>query len=123
MSAWIQQRFQVHLRVRQLPAFQFPAAGLSTCVSPARWIAHADFWNGSRRIKKLQALSLDLTIDLWAMDEVHFQQPRFALSDVGPARKPRTRCCVSTQPTRKSVGCYGAVTSARRPLLLPAGDE
>src|SRR5712691_7965766 len=30
--------------------------------------------NGSRRIKKLQALSADDRVDLWALDEVHFQQ-------------------------------------------------
>src|ERR1039457_4177547 len=42
-------------------------------------------WNGRRRIKKLQELSLDPTIDLWAMDEVHFQQhgSRCRMGNVG----------------------------------------
>ena len=62
---------------------------------------------GSRRIKKLQALSLDPTVDLWAMDEVHFQQHGSRCRMWVP---PETKDPVLLHhPTRKSVGYFGAV--------------
>src|SRR5271157_1257369 len=64
-------------------------------------------WNGRRRIKKLQALSLDPTLDLWAMDEVHFQQhgSRWRMGVPPETKDP----VLLHQPTRKSVGYYEAV--------------
>jgi transposase len=62
---------------------------------------------GSRRIKKLQALSLDPTVDLWAMDEVHFQQHGSRCRMWVP---PETKDPVLLHhPTRKSVGYFGAL--------------
>jgi DDE superfamily endonuclease len=63
--------------------------------------------NGSRRIKKLQALSVDATVDLWAMDEVHFQQhgSRCRMWVPPEIKDP----VLLHHPTRKSVGYFGAV--------------
>ena len=41
--------------------------------SPDRWLG-TPIPNCKRRIKKLQALATDPSADLWALDEVHFQQ-------------------------------------------------
>src|SRR5436190_321979 len=58
-------------------------------------------------MKKLRALAQDQSVDLWALDEVHFQQ-----------HGSRCRMWVPVEvkdpillhaPTRKSVGCFGAV--------------
>ena len=58
-----------------------------------------------RRIKKLQALSLDPTVDLWAMDEVHFQQHGSRCRMWVP---PETKDPVLLlDPTRKSMGHFG----------------
>ena len=61
----------------------------------------------SRRIKKLQALSLDPSVDLWAMDEVHFQQhgSRCRMWVPPEIKDP----VLLHHPTRKSVGYFGAV--------------
>src|SRR6267143_6008898 len=63
--------------------------------------------NGSRRIKKLQALSADPRVDLWAMDEVHFQQhgSRCRMWVPSETKDP----ILLHHPTRKSVGYFGAV--------------
>src|SRR5208283_4852875 len=60
-----------------------------------------------RRIKKLQALSLDTAVDLWAMDEVHFQQygSRCRLGVPPETKDP----VLLHYPTRRSVGYFGAV--------------
>ena len=64
-------------------------------------------WNGRRRIKKLQGLSIDPAVDLWAMDEVHFQQHGSRCRMWVP---PETKDPVLLHhPTRRSVGYFGAV--------------
>ena len=55
--------------------------------------------------KKLKRLVQDSDVDLWAQDEVHFQQHR---SLCRMRRKPPIPWC-STSRTRKSVGYFGAV--------------
>src|SRR5579862_4237197 len=64
-------------------------------------------WNGRRRIKKLQALSLHPAIDLWAMDEVHFQQhgSRCRMWIPPEVKDP----VLLHHPSRHSVGYFGAV--------------
>ena len=60
-----------------------------------------------KRIKKLQTLMLDKTVDLWALDEVHFQQQGSRCRMWVP---PETKDpIVYHHPTRKSVGYFGAV--------------
>jgi transposase len=63
--------------------------------------------NARRRIKKLQALSSDPTVDLWAMDEVHFQQhgSRCRMWVPSETKDP----ILLHHPTRKSVGYFGAI--------------
>ena len=62
---------------------------------------------GSGRIKKLQALSLDPSVDRWALDEVHFQQHGSCCRMWVP---PEIKDPVLLHhPTRKSVGYFGAV--------------
>src|SRR5438477_8204111 len=63
--------------------------------------------NGSRRIKKLQALSVDPTVDLWAMDEVHFQQHGSRCRMWVPPELHDPICLHA--PTRKSISFFGAV--------------
>jgi hypothetical protein len=60
-----------------------------------------------RRIKKLRALAKDETVDLWAMDEVHFQQygSRCRMWVPPEIKDP----VLQHHPTRKSVGYFGAV--------------
>jgi len=58
-------------------------------------------------IKKLRRLALDPAVDLWAMDEVHFQQYGSACRMwVPPEDKDPV---LLHHPTRKSVGYFGAV--------------
>jgi hypothetical protein len=57
--------------------------------------------------KELQALSIDPTVDLWAMDEMHFQQHGSRCRMWVP---PETKDSMLLHPpTRKSVAYYGAV--------------
>ncbi|MFZ5518099.1 MAG: IS630 family transposase [Candidatus Zhuqueibacterota bacterium] len=61
-------------------------------------------------LKKLRALARDATIDLWSMDECHFQQHGTRLRMWVP---PENRDPVLLHaPTRKSVACFGAVSTA-----------
>lgn len=59
------------------------------------------------RIKKLQELVADPTVDLWAIDEVHFQQhgSRCRMWVPPEVKDP----VLLHHPTRKSVGYFGAV--------------
>ncbi|NTV72561.1 MAG: hypothetical protein HGA71_20795 [Azonexaceae bacterium] len=60
-----------------------------------------------RHIKKLRRLATDPTIDLWSIDEVHFQQHGSrCLMWVPPEEKDPV---LLHHPTRKSVGYFGAV--------------
>lgn len=60
-----------------------------------------------RRIKKLQKLALDPRIDLWALDEVHFQQygSRCRMWVPPEVSDP----ILLHHPTRRGVGYFGAV--------------
>ncbi len=60
-----------------------------------------------RRIKKLQALARDPSADLWALDEVHFQQHGSRCRMWVPAELKDP--ILLHAPTRKSVGYFGAV--------------
>jgi hypothetical protein len=60
-----------------------------------------------RRIKKLRKLATDADVDLWALDEVHFQQygSRCRMWIPPEVKEP----VLLHAPTRKSVGYFGAV--------------
>jgi transposase len=61
----------------------------------------------SSGIKKLRRIAADPTIDLWAIDEVHFQQHGSRCRMwIPPEIKDPT---IRHHPTRKSVGYFGAV--------------
>ncbi|MBI5280814.1 MAG: transposase [Candidatus Solibacter usitatus] len=63
--------------------------------------------SGSGSIKKLQALMADPLVDLWATDEVHFQQYGSSCRMWVP---PEVQDPVLMHhPTRRSVGYFGAV--------------
>src|SRR6202162_2844647 len=60
-----------------------------------------------RRIKKLRKLAVQPDVDLWALDEVHFQQHGSRCRMWVP---PEIKDPVLLHaPTRKSVGYFGAV--------------
>jgi hypothetical protein len=62
---------------------------------------------GKRNIKKLRDLAQDETVDLWALDEVHFQLHGSRCRMWIP---PDTKDPVTVHnPTRESVGYFGAV--------------
>ena len=60
-----------------------------------------------RRIKKLRKLATEADVDLWALDEVHFQQhgSRCRMWVPPEIKEP----VLLHAPTRKSVGYFGAV--------------
>ena len=60
-----------------------------------------------RRIKKLRKLAVQPDVDLWALDEVHFQQhgSRCRMWVPPEVKEP----VLLHAPTRKSVGYFGAV--------------
>ena len=60
-----------------------------------------------RRIKKLRKLATEADVDLWALDEVHFQQhgSRCRMWVPPEVKEP----VLLHAPTRKSVGYFGAV--------------
>src|SRR5580692_5918560 len=68
---------------------------------------HALTRSSKQRIKKLHLLANDETVDLWAMDEVHFQQygSRCRMWIPPEVKDP----VLQHHPTRKSVGYFGAV--------------
>src|SRR5439155_609525 len=62
---------------------------------------------GKKLIKKLQNLMLDSSVDLWALDGVHFQQQGSRCRMWVP---PETKDpIIYHHPTRKSIGCFAAV--------------
>jgi len=63
--------------------------------------------NGRRRIKRIHALMADEAVDLWAADEVHFQQHGSRCQMWIP---PETKGPVLLHaPTRRNVGYFGVV--------------
>lgn len=102
LSAWIEQHFQVHWAVRQCQRL-FRQRGFRPR-KPRPQIAHADA-ERQQTHKKLRALSLDPSVDLWARDEVHFQQHGSRCRMWVP---PETKDpMLLHHPTRKSVGYLG----------------
>src|SRR5690606_23730629 len=76
------------------------------CASPGRK-SRAWTRSGRRPLKKLRVLAKEPEIDLWAMDEVHFQQYGSRCRMWVP---PETRDPVLLHhPTRRGVGYFGAV--------------
>src|SRR5271165_5165974 len=74
--------------------------------SPDPWLG-TPIPNCKRRIKKLLALARDPDVDLWALDEVHFQQhgSRCRMWVPPEVRDPVCRHA----PTRKLISYFGAV--------------
>ena len=69
-------------------------------------VAKADL-SAKRRTRKLQNLEGDPAVDLWAIDEVHFQQHGSRCRMwVPPEEKDPV---LLHHPTRRSVGYFGAV--------------
>ena len=101
-----------------LPPKQAPSATWSTTMSasiarvgfryrkPRPVIARSDPLKQAAH-KKLHLLANDETVDLWAMDEVHFQQyaSRCRMWVPPEVKDP----VLQHHPTRKSVGYFGAV--------------
>jgi len=69
-----------------------------------------------RRIKKLRVLAQDPKVDLWALDEVHFQQHGSRCQMWVPPEITDPVCL--HHPTRKSVGYFGAVRLRDGKLLI-----
>ena len=73
------------------------------------------------RSKKVQAVNADPSVDLWALDEVHFQQYGSRCRQWVP---PEDRDPILLHPpTRQSVGYFGAVRLRGRPVCLRARDR
>ncbi len=78
--------------------------------------------HGRRCIKKTpQTDARDDTVDLWSLDEVHFQQQEFPMSYVDTAGKAGTRSCIIIR--RKSVGYFAAVQLAGWPVSVSIGAK
>ena len=89
-------------------------ANASGCSGSSRSVfaSPGPFWpeqiqRGRKGIKKLRGLMVDDTVDLWALDQVHFQQQgsRCRMWVPPEAKDP----VVYHHPTRKSVGYFAAV--------------
>ena len=80
---------------------------------PSRWC--------KGRIKKLRKLAAQLDVDLWALDEVHFQQhgSRCRMWVPPEIKDP----VLLHEPTRKSVGYFGAVRLRDGKLLYAREEE
>jgi transposase len=73
------------------------------------------------RIKKLRALAQDPSVDLWALDEVHFQQHGSRCRMWVPAEVKDP--ILLHAPTRKSVGYFGAVRLRDGKLLTKREEK
>src|SRR6478672_3560718 len=69
-----------------------------------------------RRIKKLRKLAAQPDVDLWAMDEVHFQQ-HGSRCRMWVAPEVEDPVCLHA-PTRKSISFFGAVRVADGKLVM-----
>src|SRR5215831_3877721 len=74
-----------------------------------------------RRIKKFRKLAASPDVDLWALDEVHFQQhgPRCRMWVPPEVKEP----VLLHAPTRKSVGYFGAVRLRDGKFLYAREEE
>jgi hypothetical protein len=88
-----------------VPAASFGSSDFG-CASPDLSL-EALILNCREPIKKLRALAQDPSVDLWALDEVHFQQhgSRCRMWVPPEVKDP----ILLHAPTRKSVGYFGAV--------------
>jgi transposase len=102
LQVWLARRYGVQFRVRQCQRM-FRQFGFRLC-KPRPLIAHADA-ELQKTQKELQALGLDAAVDLWAMDEVHFQQygSRCRMWVPPESKDP----VLLHYPTRRSVGYFG----------------
>lgn len=102
-------------------------ASANTCLSPLVFVGanHARWSPGPilsfrMHIKKLRRFATDPTIDLWSIDEVHFQQHGSrCLMWVPPEEKDPI---LLHHPTRKSVGYFGAVRLRDGKLVFQRED-
>jgi transposase len=77
--------------------------------------------NCRERIKKLRTLAQDPSVDLWALDEVHFQQHGSRCRMWVPAELKDP--ILLHAPTRKSVGYFGAVRLRDGKLLTKREEK
>jgi transposase len=76
--------------------------------------------NCMRRIKKLLELAADPTVELWALDEVHFCQHGSRCRMWVPPEDKDPICL--HHPTRKSIGYFGAVRLSDGKLIAKLED-
>src|SRR5215469_5403912 len=105
LSAWINKTYGIQLGVRQCQRlfrqFEFRLR------KPRPLLAKSDPGRQKKHKKKLRKLMKDDSFDLWALDEVHFQQQGSRCRMWVP---PETKDpVVYHHPTRKSVGYFAAV--------------
>ena len=113
LSAFIKKQFRVELGVRQCQRL-VSTIGLS--IAQAASLDRPCRFRITKTVqKKLKRLVKDPDIDLWAEDEVHFQQhgSRCRMWIAPEITDP----VVLHQPTRKSVGYFGAVRLRTASLL------
>jgi hypothetical protein len=77
--------------------------------------------NCRERIKKLRTLAQDPSVDLWALDEVHFQQHGSRCRMWVPAEVKDP--ILVHAPTRKSMGYFGAVRLRDGKLLTKREEK
>ena len=104
LSAYMKQEWGIKLGIRQCQRL-FRQLGFRLR-KPRSKIASADP-EKQEGFKKLKALSKNDTIDLWFIDEVHFQQYGSACRMWVPPEIANP--VLLHQPTRKSIGYFGAV--------------
>jgi transposase len=104
LSAWIDKTYESNSAYVNASACSDTSTSASASPGPY-WRARTR--HGRSCIKKLRRLMRDDTVDLWALDEVHFQQQgsRCRMWIPPENRDP----VVYHHPTRKSVGYFAAV--------------
>ena len=104
LSHWIRQQWGVNLGTRQCQRL-FRTLGFRLR-KPRPMVGHADP-ELQKTHKKLLALAREQSVDLWALDEVHFQQhgSRCRMWVPPELKDP----ILLHAPTRKSVSYFGAV--------------
>jgi hypothetical protein len=105
LAAWIERQYGGALGVRQCQRL-FRRLGFRLR-KPRPAIAQADPERQKAHTKKLQALMDNDEVDLWATDEVHFQNHSSRCRMWVP---PETKDpMLLHHPTRRSIGYFGAV--------------
>jgi hypothetical protein len=104
LSAFLEKELRVKLRARQCQRL-FRQLGFRLR-RPRLEVAQADP-QAQAAHKKLRKLARDGEVDLWAIDEVHFQQHGSRCRLWVPSEVHDPICCHA--PTRKSLSFFGAV--------------